>query len=374
MNDGPVHERSIIVGVDAHKYSHTAAAVNAWGQTQGRLDFTNDSLAACLSWLKDLGDKDNIIVAVEDANSYGWHLVAALTEERFLVRSVPAVLTERDRQHSTSMDKSDYEDAKRVARVILTKYEETLPVIDSIAEKEELALATELNLLLNERRDVVKQQTVLKNQLHNLLHRQYGDHYADQFPKAFHPKALAFYLADLAPASETARDASSLIAASIVRRVHRLTLLLQQAKTIEKHIVGLGRTSPQVMALYEHIHGCGMLTACAIMAELVTIVRFPSKHKLAKYAGIAPTVKASGSHRRLYTNPFGNRLLNKAIHTIALSQIAIKGDERGKQYYQKKLAEGKTKLWALRCLKRQIVNRVFQTLKTVERNASLPVP
>ena len=28
-----------------------------------------------------------------------------------------------------------------------------------------------------------------------------------------------------------------------------------------------------------------------------------------------------------------------------------------------KLKEGKTKLWALRCLKRQLANRVFQTLK-----------
>jgi len=368
--NGTIHERSIIVGVDAHKYSHTAAAVNAWGQETGRSDFTNDSLVTCLSWLKGLGDKENMIVAVEDANSYGCHLVAALAAEQFNIRSVPAVLTERDRQHSTQRDKSDYEDAKRVARVILTKYEETLPVIESIAEKEELALATELNLLLNERRDVVKQQTALKNQLHNLLHRQYGDHYGENFPKALHTKALEFYLADLIPASGAVRDARSLTAESIVRRIHRLTLLGTQAKDIEKQIVCLGKISPSVMALYEHIHGCGILTACSIMAELVTIRRFPHKDKLAKYAGIAPTLKASGSHHRLYTNPFGNRLLNRAIHTIALSQIAIKGDDRGKKYYQKKLSEGKTKLWALRCLKRQMVNRVFQTLKAVEGNTA----
>lgn len=370
--NGPIHEQSVIVGVDAHKYSHTAAALNAWGQDMGRLDFSNDSLPAALSWLATLGRREDVVVAVEDANSYGSHLVSVLAGAQFAIRSVPAVLTERDRQHSTQRDKSDLEDARRVAKVILTKYEETLPVMASIANPEELAQATELNLLLNERRDVVAEQTRLKNQLHGLLHRYYGDHYADGFPKAFHKKALAFYEADLASAgsASTNPEDRALIAGSVLRRIERLKLLAAQAADILKQIVRVGSASRPAMALYEHIHGCGLLTASAIMAELVTIRRFGSKDKLAKYAGIAPTLKSSGSHHRLHTNPFGNRLFNKALHTIALSQIALKGDERGKVYYQKKLQEGKTKLWALRCLKRQLCNRVFQTLEKVESEAA----
>ena len=369
MNDSkigaPIHERTIIVGVDAHKYSHSAVALNAWGQEKGRLDFSNDSLPGCLSWLKALGGRDNVIVAVEDANSYGHHLVSALATENFSLRSVPAVLTERDRKHSTSRDKSDYEDTKRVAKVILVKYEQTLPIMASIANREELAQATELNLLLNERRDVVKQQTILKNQLHNLLHRYYGDHYADNFRKVFHTTALAFYTADLSVAT-CADDDQRFLAQSILRRIERLKLFTGQAGDILKQVQSIGKTSTAAVALYQNIHGCGMLTACAVMAEVVTVRRFTCKDKLAKYAGIAPIMKSSGSHNRLHTNPFGNRLLNKALHTIALSQIAIKGDDRGKQYYQKKLKEGKTKLWALRCLKRQLSNLVFQTLLRVE--------
>jgi len=364
MNE-QIHEQSIIVGVDAHKYSHTAAALNAWGQDRGRLQFTNDSLPQALSWLQTLGQREHVIVAVEDANSYGWHLAAALAKERFVVRSVPAVLTERDRQHSTSRDKSDYEDARRVAKVILTKYEETLPVMASIANPEELAIAEELNLLLNERRDVIKQQTILKNQLHALLHRYYGDHYADAFSKPFHQTALAFYEDDLAKNTDNA-----LVAQSILRRIERLKLFTAQSSEMLGQIAGVGQTSPAVSALSEQIHGCGTLTACAIMAEIVIIRRFANEDRLAKYAGIAPTMKSSGSHNRLHTNPFGNRLLNRALHTIALSQIAIKGDPRGKEYYQKKLTEGKTKLWALRCLKRQICNLVFRALQAVETGNS----
>lgn len=369
---GAVHSSSVVVGVDAHKFSHTAAALDAWGQELDRLDFSNDSLPDCLNWLRALGKREDMIVAVEDANSYGSRLVSALAKENFSVRSVPAVLTERDRKHSAQRDKSDYEDAKRVAKVILTKYEQTLPIMASIAKPGELAQATELNLLLNERRDVVKQQTILKNQLHVLLHRYYGDHYADNFRKVFHAKSLAFYLADLSVA-EVIVDTSGiwedkmLLAQSIVRRIERLKLFERQSGTMLKQIYRVGETSSAALALYEHIHGCGLLTACAVMAEIVTINRFKGKEQLAKYAGIAPILKSSGSHNRLRTNPFGNRLLNKALHTVALSQIAIKGDDRGKVYYQRKLTEGKTKLWALRCLKRQLCNLVFQILKQAEQ-------
>jgi transposase len=367
----PIYEQSVIVGVDAHKYSHAAAAVDAWGQEKGRLNFTNDSLADCLSWLKTLGRREDVIVAVEDANSYGCHLVSALAGQQFAIRSVPAVLTERDRQHSAQRDKSDFRDAKRVAKVILSKYEETLPVIASLATSAELAAATELNLLLNERRDVVKQGTAIKNQLHSLLHQYYGDHYADGFSKAFNKQAMIFYQVNLVQAifadSPNANQAGkALIAESILRRIRRLKLLQEQSAAILKQVTKIGETSKPVVALHESIHGCGLLTAGAIMAELVTIRRFGGRDKLAKYAGIAPTLKSSGAHHRLYTNPFGNRLLNKALHTIALSQIAVKGDDRGKRYYRKKLKEGKTKLWALRCLKRRLINLVFQTLKRAE--------
>lgn len=359
----PIHGDSVIVGVDAHKYSHTAAALDAWGQDRGRLHFTNDSLPQALAWLDALGRKEHIIVAVEDANSYGWHLVAALTAQHFAVRSVPAILTERDRAHSTQRDKSDYEDARRVGKVILAKYEETLPVMVSVANPGELAVAQELNLLLNERRETVKQQTILKNQLHVLLHRYYGDHYADNYPKPFHREALAFYQANLSGAADNV-----LVAQSILRRIERLRLVQKQSSEILRQITRVGKTSRAASALSEQIHGCGLLTACAIMAELVTIRRFVNEDKLAKYAGIAPTMKSSGAHHRLYTNPFGNRLLNRALHTIALSQIAIKGDPRGKEYYQKKLTEGKTKLWAMRCLKRQIVKLAFRALIQAEQD------
>lgn len=56
-------------------------------------------------------------------------------------------------------------------------------------------------------------------------------------------------------------------------------------------------------------------------------------------------------------NPKGNRMLNRAIHIIAVCQTRHPG--RSKDYYLRKMNEGKTRKEALRALKRQISNEVW---------------
>lgn len=359
----PLGHNSIVIGVDVHKYSHTAVAMDCFGQEKGMFEFSNIDLPSYISWLSAFGNKENLIVALEDVNGYGVHLVSELVANSFPIRYVPAILTERDRKRSTQRDKSDYHDAKRIGKVILTKYEETLPARESIANKNELETATNLDLLLTERRDLVSGQTILKNQLHALLHQYYGDNYQKDFSKIFNEKALAFYLKDLSKKSTNKVSIQALRAQSIIRRIKRIKIIKEQIEAITDQLSDIGEDSPQVVALTDSIHGCGLVTACVVVSEVTTVKRFKNKAQFAKYSGVAPTHKSSGSKTRLHTNPFGNRTLNRALHTIALSQIACKGDKKGKEYYQKKLKEGKTKLWALRCLKRQLSNKVFQVLK-----------
>lgn len=354
-NMNSLNENSIVVGVDVHKYSHTAVAMNAWGEEKGKLDFSNDKLETYTEWLREMGLKENIVIGLEDVNSYGIHLVERLRSENFHIRYVPAILTERERKTSTKRHKSDEVDAKRVGKVILTKYEETLPAKESIADEHELKIARSLDLLLMERRDLVKSKTILKNQLHGLIHQHYTEQYRVHCPRSFSKKAIKWFLDDL-------KDNKTILATSITRRLHRLLFVEKQIYDISKEIAMIGDTSKEAVVLTS-IHGCGIVTACAIVAEVITIKRFKDKHHFSMYAGIAPTPHSSGRKHKMHTNPFGNRQLNRAIHSIALSQIAIKGNPRGKEYYQKKLEEGKTKLWALRCLKHQIAKVVFQKLK-----------
>jgi len=352
-----LNENSIVVGVDVHKYSHTAVAMNAWGEERGTLNFTNNNLEAYANWLEQMGLKENIVIGLEDVNSYGVHLVEKLRRDNFHIRYVPAILTERERKSSTKRHKSDEVDAKRVGKVILHKYEETLPAKESIADERELYTAKSLDLLLMERRDLTKQKTITKNQLHCLLHQHYTESYRAVCPRSFSKKAIKWFLDDL-------KDNPAILATSITRRLQKLLFIEEQIYAISKEVAVIGEMSKEARALTE-IHGCGMVTACQIIAEVITARRFKNKHHFSMYAGIAPTPHSSGRKHKMHTNPFGNRQLNRAFHTIALGQIAIKGDPRGKAYYQRKLKEGKTKLWALRCLKHQIAKVVFQKLKYV---------
>jgi len=349
------NEKSIVIGVDVHKYSHTAVAMNAWGEERGTLNFTNNTLEIYRQWLEEMGLKENIVIGLEDVNSYGIHLVKDLRSQNYQIRYVPAILTERERQASTKHHKSDEVDARRVGKVLLTKYEETLPAKESIANERELEIAKSLDLLLMERRDLTRNKTIIKNQLHGLIHQHYTESYRLHCPKSFSKKAIKWFLEDL-------KGNKIILATSITRRLQRLLFVEEQIYAISKEVAIIGETSKEVMAL-TNIHGCGMVTACSIVSEVITIKRFKDKHHFSMYAGIAPTPHSSGRKHKMHTNPFGNRQLNRAIHTIALSQIAIKGDPRGKEYYQKKLKEGKTKLWALRCLKHQIAKVVFQKLR-----------
>lgn len=315
----------------------------------------------CGSWLKGLVVKnniklDNLVVGLEDTNGAGIHLHEYLVNEGFETRYVPAILTQRERNHSVHHDKTDYLDAKRVGKVILTKSEETLPTSSILAQEKNFI--RELDLILQERAELVREQTALKNQLHALLHQYYGNCYKQEFTNIFSSKALGWYKADVG------RNPKS-VGESILRRVVRLELISSQITDVDKQLGKLSKTIPEVKILSEKLVGCGALTACKIIAEIGTIKRFSNKEKLAKYAGIAPTTHQSSSRGKVYTNSGGNRKLNQAIHTIALSQIGRAGLTNAMVYYQKKLKEGKSKLWALRCLKRHISNRVFVILKDI---------
>lgn len=365
--------RSTVVGVDVHKYCHSAVAMDCFGREKARLDFSNEKLDKYLIWLEKLGSKEDLVVALEDVNGYGFHLVERLSKENIAIRYVPAILTERDRKQSIHREKSDYEDAKRVGKVILTKFDETLPAKQSIANEDERSVSANLDFLTAERRILVQEKTILKNQLHAMLHQLFGDRYAEGFPKVFHKEAIKNFRLILG-GFKSDNPIKMALAPSCLRRFDRLALTEKQLKEIDGAITDVAKDSKAVLALKDNIHGCGIVTAASIIAEVTTIDRFKNKAKFARYSGIAPINKSSGKHQRLYTSPFGNRKMNRALHTIALCQIACKGDDRGKIYFQKKLSEGKTKLWALRCLKRQISNKVFQALKQQKRQEKLNNP
>jgi len=97
------------------------------------------------------------------------------------------------------------------------------------------------------------------------------------------------------------------------------------------------------------------------VAETGDVRRFRSSDAFAALAGAAPIPASSGQTARMRLNRGGNRQLNRALHTIALSQASHYPPAIA--YIARKRAEGKTRREAIRCLKRQLVRTVFRLLQ-----------
>jgi transposase len=101
------------------------------------------------------------------------------------------------------------------------------------------------------------------------------------------------------------------------------------------------------------------------------VSRFPSKAHFASYAGLAPIEASSGEVVRHRLSLAGNRSLNQVMRMIAVCQA--RSDPRGRAYHRKKLAEGKSRREAMRCLKRRLSDVVFKAPVADSRRASLVV-
>jgi transposase len=89
--------------------------------------------------------------------------------------------------------------------------------------------------------------------------------------------------------------------------------------------------------------------------------RFRNRDHYASYNGTAPVEFSSGGRVVHRLSQRGNRQLNHGIHIVAVCQIRQPHSD-GRAYFERKLAEGKTKKEALRSLKRQVSNAVYRQL------------
>jgi transposase len=117
------------------------------------------------------------------------------------------------------------------------------------------------------------------------------------------------------------------------------------------------------------IYGVGPVVAAFLIGYTPPIDRFETADRYAAYNGTAPIEVSSGGKVRHRLSRRGNRTLNHAIHTAAVTQISHQTP--GRVYYDKKLDEGKTDKEALRALKRRISNAVYQRLVADARRRSV---
>jgi transposase len=141
--------------------------------------------------------------------------------------------------------------------------------------------------------------------------------------------------------------------------------LTQQVKNLERQLRDRVRAlAPSLLA----VPGCGVLSAAVIVGETAGAQRFRNKDAYARFTGTAPIPVWSGTTSgKVRLNRGGNRWINCAVHMIALTQT--RGHGPGKEYVDKLVGRGKTRVEAMRLLRRRLSDVVFRALISDERTA-----
>jgi transposase len=346
----------LYVGVDIHKDQHTAVATNCFGQTlfEKEIDNSEEKFAELVSKVKILAENKKLkpVFGLEDTSAYGQRLALHLCRD-FPVKVVSPVLVVRERKRLTHPEKSDSQDALGVARALISRIG-TLPDF-SISKTSEISKG--LKDLTIDREFLVKEQTRIKNQLHRLLHKAYNSGYSMKFKNPFAVRALEYWSKHPAPVE---LSGNILLKNQIRRKVKRLKNIKRETVEIEEEMrILLDQTGQKL----DTLNGCGLVSASAVLAEIKDIDRFNSPNALARYGGFCPGEKSSGKRIRHIKSKSGNRKLNMAVHRIVLSQLGIHGNKYSKEYFKKKIGEGKNKSQAICCLKRKIISIIYMMLK-----------
>ena len=112
-----------------------------------------------------------------------------------------------------------------------------------------------------------------------------------------------------------------------------------QMRDTKKKITTAVRASGTTLT---EIFGVGPVIAATVIGCARDVARFPDRDHFAAYNGTAPIEVSSGNRKIYRLSRRGNRRLNHAIHMAAVTQIRYHHSD-GRAYYDKKLAEGKTR-------------------------------
>ncbi len=332
----------ITIGIDPHKSSLTAVALDETGQqlASRRLTVNTSTHQRLTDWAAGWPQRR---FAVEGAAGLGRGIAQLLAAAGEDVVDVPSTLSVRARLLDTGGGrKTDATDATSVA-VVAQRSRRRLRQVT--VENESVTL----RLLCERREDLAAERVRITNRLHGVL-RDLVPGGAPRRLSADSAAALLRTARPITPADLCRRDIARDLLADLRRVDHQLKSNEQQAK----QAVATTRSTLTT------IHGVGAVVAVKILGHVGDIRRFPTADHFASYTGASPLETSSGDRQRHRLNTGGNRQLNSALHTIAVCQARDPGP--GRVYYQRKIGEGKTPGEARRALKRRLANAIFRTL------------
>jgi transposase len=327
--------------MDPRKRSVTIEVMDAEENVLGGGGFGTE-LTGCrlmLDYLKRWPDR---VWAIEGCSGIGRHIAMRLLADGQEIVDVPPRLSARARVFSTGQGrKTDATDAHSVA-LVGTRMSGLRPVIDD----EQLAV---LRVLVDRRRSLGEDHTRMISQLHALLLELIPGG-AKKDLSAAQAKAL---LAKVRP-RDAASKARRRVAAELIGDLERI---YQRRKTADKELTELvAATGTSLMKL----NGIGPSGAARLLVEVGHITRFPDRDHFASWNGTAPIDASSGDQVRHRLSRAGNRQINRTIHIMATVQL--RNPTEGGAYFDRRKADGKTSMEAMRALNRRLSNIVYRAM------------
>jgi transposase len=331
-----------IIGIDPHKGSHTAVAIDGDERLVGELLVRADRRqhARLLHWAAEFEPR---VWAVEGASGVGALLAQQLVGAGETVLDVPPALSARARLlDSGHKDKTDPFDARSAAIVALRNRNLQAVVLEDHRQI--------MRLLARRHHQLIAARTRAICRLHAVL----CELVEGGVSKNLSANRAASELRTLRPG-----DAIG------IERKRIASEFLDEVRRHDQALIELRHRIDTAVATSEttvtDVHGVGPIVAAYLIGYTGDVRRFPNAGNYARYNATAPIEASSGPKTRHRLNPNGNRQLNHAIHIAALGQISH--DTPGRVYYLRKQAEGKSRKEAMRCLKRRISDAIYQQLR-----------
>lgn len=332
----------VVIGVDPHKASHTAVAIDeAEDQISSvKVRATGRQVEQLVRWAEPFEKRT---WAIESAGGMGHLLAQQLVAQGEEVLDVPATLASRIRVLATGRsNKNDPNDAHSIAIAAFRAH--GLRSVEVADHSQVLRLLAKRNL------DLGSHRTRVVCRLHALL----AELAPGGIAKEMYVSDAERFLAKITPATPTERVRYD-VALELLEDVRRLDDQTREShRRIRMAIKASGTSLTQV-------YGVGPIIAALLIGYAGDVRRFTNRDAFASYNGTAPIEFASGGRVVHRVSQRGNRQLNHALHMVAVTQLRNPGTT-GRTYFERKIAEGKTKKEALRSLKRQVSNVVYRQL------------
>jgi len=336
-----VQSGRVVIGMDPHKRSVTIE-VMAGDETilgGGRFATDPDGFTALREYVRAWPDR---VWAIEGCNGIGHHVALRLLAEAQEVVDVPPKMSARARVFATGQGrKTDATDAHSIA-LVGTRMAGLRPVIDD----EQLAV---LRTLADRRRALGQEHTRMVAQLHHLL-LELVPGGAKKFLSAAQAKEI---LSKVRP-RDAAGKVRRRVAAELVGDLERT---YKRKKAADKELTELVRATGTSLL---DLTGIGPSGAARLLVEVGDITRFPDRAHFASWTGTAPIDASSGDHVRHRLSRGGNRQINRVLHIMATVQLRSPGI--GRDYYDRKKADGKTSMEAMRALKRRLSDVAYRAM------------